>query len=211
MAGVPARGSRTRDTFGHARHVIGRVGAVELTVGLLGGGLVVLLVSALYGSAPRSTTDGRDERDVPQPAKEEVVTHVNEVGGFSFRPPEGWTVRDRGSVSELTSPDETVVVSFGAGRDGSMEDAAEALLNSIRDGYRDVRVGALERTHVGRRPAVVGAGSLVNAAGIRVRFLGLAIHVEGENRVIAVFASQPADPVQLLPEVERVIESFEAA
>jgi hypothetical protein len=187
------------------------VGAVEVTVGLLGGGLVVLLVSALYGSAPRSTTEGRNEPNVPEPLDEPAVTHVNEVGGYSFRPPDGWAVRDRGSASELTSPDGSVVVSFGSGRDGSLEDAGEALLDSIRNGYGDVRVGALERTHVGPRPAVVGTGSLVNAAGVRVRFLGLAIRVEGENRVIAVFVSQPAEPAEVLPEVERVIGSFEAA
>jgi hypothetical protein len=182
----------------------------EVAVGLLGGGLLVLLLSALYGSAPRSITEGRNERSAPDPLAESG-THVNELGGYAFRPPEGWTVRDRGSASELSSPDGVVVVSFGSGRQGSLWDAAEALLDSIRHGYREVRVGALEPTHVDRRPAVVGTGGLLNAAGVRVRFLGLAMRVAGENRVIAVFVSQPADPVEVLPVVERVIESFEAA
>jgi hypothetical protein len=178
----------------------------EVTVGLLGGGALILLLSALYGSAPRSTTEGRNELSAPDLA--EPGTHVNEVGGYSFKPPEGWTVRDRGSASELSSPDGVVVVSFGSGRQGSLWDAAEALLDSIRHGYREVRVGALEPTHVDRRPAVVGTGGLRNAAGIRVRFLGVAMRVAGENRVIAVFVSQPADPAEVLPVVERVIESF---
>ena len=210
MPEVAARGSSARETFGRARRGIGRVGVPEVTVGLLGGGLLVLLLSVIYGSAPRSTTEARNEPSAPDALAERGV-HVNEVGGYSFRPPEGWSVRDRGSASELSSPDGGVVVSFGSGRSGSLQEAAEALLDSIRHGYRDVRVRALEPSHVHRRPAVVGTGSLLNAAWVRVRFLGIALRVAGENRVIAVFVSQPADPAHVLPVVERVIESFEAA
>lgn len=211
MADVAARWSSARQTFGHARNAFGRVGAVEVTVGLLGAGLVVLLISTLYGSPPRSTTKRPTELSAATPPIEGSSTHVNELGGFSFEPPVGWTVRDRGSASELTSPDADVVMSFGSGREGSLQVAAQALLDSIRRGYLDVRTGTPEESHVGGRPAVVVSGDLLNASGVRVRFLGLALRVAGENRVIAVFASEPADPARILPAVEQVIDSFSAA
>jgi hypothetical protein len=180
-----------------------------LTVGLFGAGLAVLLIWILYGSSTHWTTERPSGISGSDPI-EGRGRHVNSPGGYSFDPPAGWAVLARGSASELISPDAGVVMSFGAGRPGALSDATSALLDSLRGEYSDVRVGAPERTRVDDRPAVAVTGDLRNDAGVRVRFLGIATRVAGENRVIAVFVSQPA-PVGVLRAVERVIGSFEAA
>jgi hypothetical protein len=178
------------------------------TVTLLGAGVMIGLVFMLSRSAVVPTIERPSRFHVDQ--TEAQGTHVNELGGYSFDPPSGWVVRDHGSVSELISPGAGVVVSFGVGQPGALPDAASGLLDSIRDEYQDVRVGAPARTQVDHRPAVAVAGDLRNDAGVRVRFFGIATRVAGETRVIAVFVSQPA-PAHVPPVVERVISSFEAA
>ena len=185
------------------------------TVTLLGAGVMIGLVFMLSRSAVVPTIERPsrfhvDQTEAPGTHVNDPGTHVNKLGGYSFDPPPGWVVRDHGSVSELISPGAGVVVSFGVGQPGALPDAASGLLDSIRDEYQDVRVGAPARTQIDHRPAVAAAGDLRNDGGVRVRFFGMATRVAGETRVIAVFVSQPA-PAHVPPVVERVISSFEAA
>jgi hypothetical protein len=209
MRAVAAGDRSDRADLAPGRDRVGRIGARGLTLGSFAAGVAVLLIALIYPSQPRSTerlsgvSSGAGSIDGPH-------MHVNSLGGFTFELPAGWVVRDLGSASELTSPDSGIVVSFGTGRPGPLPDAASALLDSIRGSYRDVHVRAPERAHVADRAAVVVAGDLRNDAGVLVRFLGIATRVAGTNRVIAVFVSQPA-PADLLPVVERVIETLEAA
>lgn len=205
LLGAPARGRG-------ARHPAPNASATpEVTVGLLGTGLTVLLIVALSGSSPTPVTNARpiESPDLLTPVEDPRV-HINAVGGYSFEPPAGWEVHDRGSASELISPDRGVVVSFGLGRPGTLSGAIGALLDSVRERYVDVRFGDVERTRVERRTAAVVVGSMVNAHGVRVRILGLAMRVGGVNRVIAVFVAQPADPAEVLPAVEQIVGSFRA-
>jgi hypothetical protein len=137
-------------------------------------------------------------------------THVNGLGGYSFEAPPGWEIRDRGSSSRLTSPDGDIVMSFGAGRPGSLEAAVQALSESIRQVYENVSLGsAPQATMIEGHPAVLTSGSLDNAAGVPVRFLAIAIRLGGENLLIGVFVSQPADAAEVLPAVDDVIGSLE--
>ncbi|HET9671924.1 MAG TPA: hypothetical protein VFQ40_03640, partial [Actinomycetota bacterium] len=55
------------------------------------------------------------------------------------------------------------------------------------------------------------SGILENAAGLPVRFLGLAIRLDGENRLVSVFVSQPADAAEVLPALDQVIGSLGSA
>lgn len=183
----------------------------EVTVGLLGVSLTVLLMAALSGSAPTPSTHARpvESPTVAAPTEEQRL-HINAVGGYSFEPPAGWAVHDRGSASELISPDGGVVVSFGLGRPGTLSGAIGALLDSVRGRYDDVRFGELERTHVDGHRAAVVSGGLLNEHGVRVRFLGLAMRVGGANRVMAVFVAQPADPAEVIPAIELLVGSFGA-
>jgi hypothetical protein len=207
MAHVAAGG---RNHGGRARIRSGRLGPVETLV-LIGASLAILVIAAIYSPGQRVGTG--QPSDIQIGADPDVVQglHVNQLGGYAFAPPPEWVVRDRGSASELISPEGDVVVSFGTGRPGSLRDAAQALLETIRDTYAGVRAGALQATEVGARPAFVASGGLTGPSGTRVRFLGMSIRIGGENRVIGVFVSQPADAAEVLPVVERVIGSFRAA
>lgn len=180
---------------------------------MVAAGLVLLLIAALWGPPTRPAPAGSASERVADPLGIQTgakTTHVNELGGYLIEVPAGWTVRDRRSASELISPDERFVMSFGSGPRGSLRDAARALLDSIRSGYRGVHAGLPEPTLLNGQRAVVISGRLRNAEGIRVRFIGLATRLGGENRVIGVFVSQPADPAEVLPVVEQVLGSFEA-
>jgi hypothetical protein len=181
---------------------------------LFGAGLIVVLLIAItmtfLPTQPPPSAAARSP-DVDDVVPIGPSTHVNALGGYSFEAPAGWMIQDRGSASRLTSPDQDVVVSFGAGRSGSLDDAVQALVESIRRVYANVNVGARQATEIGLRPAVMVSGSLENAAGVSVRFLGMAVRLGGQNRLIGVFVSQPADPAEVLPAVDDVIGSFEAA
>ena len=214
MLGLAARWERLRDARLPYAPPRRRRAATAYIVGLLiGGGLIAALLIAvtiafLPSQAPPSATAPSPNADV---ALLDPSMHVNELGGYSFAAPAGWVIEDRGSASRLTSPDEDVVMSFGAGRSGSLDDALQALMDSIRRVYANVNVGAPQATEIDRRPALMVSGSLENAADVQVRFLGIAIQLGGQNRLIGVFVSQPADPAEVLPAVEDVIGSFEAA
>jgi hypothetical protein len=99
---------------------------------------------------------------------------------------------------------------FGTGRPGALRIATEALIGSIRQRYLDVHTSEVASTLVYGRPAFFASGDLLNAQGVRVRFLGLAVRIGDDNRLISVFVSQPADPAEILPVVDHVVASFEA-
>lgn len=151
-------------------------------------------------SAPSSTGQG------PQSSR-----HTNEVGGYSFLRPAGWEVSERGTISELTGPDRDVIVSFGLGPDGSLQGASAAFTASIEEAYDEVEPEGPRREDFAGRPAVVVGGSAVNDAGVAVRFLAITISLERRNYAISVFVADTSDPVQVLPAVEDIVASFEAA
>jgi hypothetical protein len=211
MRDIAARASSARVDLGQTEpNRLGRVGAGDLTLSIFVIGLAALFIWILNVSPPGASVERAPGISAGADPIEGPRRHVNSLGGYSFDPPAGWAIRDHGSASELISPDAVVVVSFGAGRPGALPGAASALLRSIRGEYRDVRLDALDRTEVDHRPAVVASGDLRNDTGVRVRFLGIARRMAGENHVIAVFVSQPA-PADVLRVVERVIGSLEAA
>jgi hypothetical protein len=202
---------RPADAYASARRPFRLTGLVGIAGACLLG--LVVLVAVLSRSPPSGTGQVQEAPSVASPplGPPASPTHVNELGGYSFEPPAGWAVRDRGSASELTSPDGSVVITFGSGRQGSLGVTVDALLDSFRRIYADVQVEAVERTSIHRWSAVVASGELRNAADTRVRFIGIALRRAGVSRIVAVFVAQPVDPAEVLPVIDRVVGSFEAA
>jgi hypothetical protein len=188
--------------------------------------LLVVVPSALLSAvvtyvlfAPPSSW--RDARSMPRTIDSPTATplptptpsvargfHVNEAGGYAFRQPPGWTVDDRGSVSELVSPVGDLVISFGLGRPGTLEDAADQLVASIQRRYARVRVHDSTRSELAGEPARLVGGRFVNDAGKRVRFLGAAVRLADRNHVIGVFVADRALPRRVLPSVQEILGSL---
>jgi hypothetical protein len=139
------------------------------------------------------------------------MRHTNEVAGYSFLRPVGWEVSERGTVSELTGPDGDVIVSFGLGPDGSLEEASTEFATSVGDAYEEVQFQGPQREDIAGRPAIVVGGTAVNQAGVAVRFLAITVRTEGRNYAISVFVADVSDPVRVLPPIEDIVASFEPA
>jgi hypothetical protein len=207
-----------------------RLGEFLIALGVVG--VAVILSQALF--APPIPSGGRALR-TPSPSviapsvatpsvatpsvatpsvatpSDQTARHTNAAAGYSFRRPAGWVVSESGTVSELTGPDRDVTVSFGLGSDGGLARSALELTTSIQGAYEDVRVDDPQRETIAGRPAILVGGRAVNDAGVRVRFLAISLRIEDQNYAIAVFVSDASDPVTVLPAVEDVVSSFDAA
>jgi hypothetical protein len=196
-------------------------GEVLIVLGVAG--IAVLLSEALFIPEPpsarpsyRSTASPTvPTPSVPTPTTPtptpQSVRHTNAAAGYSFLRPAGWEVSESGTVSELTGPDQDVTVSFGLGADGGLRGSSADFAASIEDSYDDALLEApIWESIAGRRALLIG-GSAVNDEGTSLRFLAITLRVDDENYAIAVFVSDASDPVRVLPAVEEIVASFEAA
>ena len=135
------------------------------------------------------------------------VQHHSDSGGYRFSAPARWSAREAGSVSTVRSPGRDVVVSFGRAPDGSLAEASDALVDSIRDRYGIVRVVGIDRSSIGGLPGAVVAGSTRNRAGVAVRFAAVAVQGTEANFAIIVFTAEDAEP-GLRRITERILASF---
>jgi hypothetical protein len=202
-----------------------RPGRGEVLIVLAVAGIAVLLSEALFvpespsvrrsfGSTPSPTvpTASVPTPSVPTPSvPPQTVRYTNAAAGYSFLRPAGWEVSESGTVSELTGPDQDVTVSFGLGADGGLGESSADFAASIEDTYDDAELEAPSRESIAGRPAVLVGGSAVNDEGTGLRFLAITLRVDEENYAIAVFVSDASDPVRILPAVEEIVASFEAA
>lgn len=152
-------------------------------------------------------TGNGDEEPGP-PYRFATERHVNEEGGYSFRYPPGWTVEEEESVTRVSSPDEEVVVSFGHGAEGSLEEAETRFVTEVQSRYRNARLSAVQIEQIGGAPALSVAGTGRNTEGVRVRFLAITVRVEGQNYSIGVFAPARSDPEVVVPPTQEIVNSF---
>jgi hypothetical protein len=190
------RGARSRNS---------RSWDVLMIVGIAG--LAVLITESLF-APPRQGS--------PRPSSAPSPTvssgrHTNATAGYSFLRPAGWEVSESGTVSELTAPDQDVIVSFGLGPEGDLREASAQFTSSMEDAYDEVQLHEPRREEIAGRPAIVAGGSAVNEAAVPVRFLAISVWIEGEIYVISVFVADASDPVRVLPAVEDIIASFEVS
>lgn len=163
-------------------------------------GVVALLLAVGFGVTALVLQGGNavDTREV-----------VNTAGGYRFEAPEGWSTTQEGRTTTVTSPDNATVVTFGLGRAGSLPVAGTVFFQQVAGNYRDVKVLPPDAKQVGPLPALAYGGIGINAKDARVRFLAITVQNESTNYGITVFTAADSDPKTVLPQVNRLVDTFQ--
>ncbi|MGH3933759.1 MAG: hypothetical protein ACRDS1_02035 [Pseudonocardiaceae bacterium] len=135
---------------------------------------------------------------------------VNTAGGYRFEAPDGWVTTQEGRTTTVTSPDNSTVITVGLSRPGSLPVAATLFFQQVAGKYRDVKVIPPQGKHVGPLQALIYGGNGTNAKNTRVRFLAITIKNDPTNYGITVFTAAESDPKTVLPQVNRVVDTFRA-
>ena len=135
--------------------------------------------------------------------------HLNEMGGYLFSYPDSWELATAGDEARLASPDDEVIMTFGAGPSGSLEVASDRVIANVTSSHTDVDLvtAEIERTPQGFRSIVAG-GDALDTRGARVRFLVITIEGPDRNRAITVRFSPSANPLEASPTIQEIISSF---
>ncbi|MGH3815022.1 MAG: hypothetical protein ACRDUV_21690 [Pseudonocardiaceae bacterium] len=133
---------------------------------------------------------------------------VNTAGGYRFEAPEGWSTTQSGRTTTVTSPDNATVITLGLSRPGSLPVASTLFFQEVAGKYRDVKVLPPEGKHVGPLPALIYGGNGTNSKNVRVRFLAITVKNEPTNFGITVFTAAGSDPKAVLPQANRVVDTF---
>lgn len=135
---------------------------------------------------------------------------VNTAGGYRFQVPDGWSATQADRTTTVTSPDGTTVITLGLGRTGSLPVAGALFFQQVGGNYRDVQVFPPQAKDVGPLPALVYGGIGTNTQNTRVRFLAITIEHDPINYAVTVFTEAGSDPKVVLPQVNRVVDTFQA-
>lgn len=169
-------------------------------------GVVALLLAGGFGLFATLSRGGSNA------VAARVATHevVNIAGGYRFEAPDGWSTTQEDRTTTVTSPDRATVITLGLGRTGSLPVAGAVFFQQVGGNYRDVDVFPPEGKHVGSAPALVYGGTGTNAQNARVRFLAITIKNDPINFAITVFTEVGSDPKTVLPQANRVVDTFRA-
>ncbi|MFZ2117799.1 MAG: hypothetical protein WBR33_10015 [Pseudonocardiaceae bacterium] len=166
-------------------------------------GVVALLLAVTFGViawvSSGSVTGAVDTQEV-----------VNAAGQYRFEAPTGWSTSQQGRTTTVTSPDQTTVITLGAGRVGPLPVAGTLFFQQVAGNYHDVQVLPPEAKTVGAAQALIYGGVGSNAKNTQIRFLAITVQNDPTNYGIAVFTAADSDPQVVLPPVNRVVESFRA-
>jgi hypothetical protein len=159
---------------------------------------------------PRSS-DGEGAHVPPDPTVVELPgmrVYANRSGGYLLSYPPSWTLTERGSEADLTSPADRVVLSFGSAPDGSLKSASDWLVSQMTRPYRDVQIvtASRQRTEQGLRTLAVG-GLARDAEGAPTRFLAIAIDGSGGNKTISLRFSDKG-VVDQVSAIRAIISSY---
>jgi hypothetical protein len=162
-------------------------------------GVVALLLAVGFGvtALVLKGSNAADTREV-----------VNTAGGYRFEAPEGWSTTQEGRTTTVTSPDNATVITLGLGRAGSLPVAGTVFFQQVAGNYRDVKVLSPNAKQVGPLSALAYGGIGTNAKNARVRFLAITVQNGPTNYGITVFTAADSDPKTVLPQVNRVVDTF---
>lgn len=172
---------------------------------LLGWGLIALAAAVVVLATFLALRGEEEAERVYRFATEE---HTNAAAGYTFRHPPGWELIEQGSSTTLLAPDRSVSMTFGRGAGGTLDQAQARLVAQIQATYEDVSLGAVQVAAEEGPPTIVVAGQATNARGVRIRFLAATIQGPENNWAITAFIGAGADPEEVLPTMQEVIDSF---
>jgi hypothetical protein len=135
---------------------------------------------------------------------------VNTAGQYRFHAPTGWTTTQQGRTTTVTSPDHATVITLGVGRIGPIPVAGTLFFQEVAGHYKNVQILPPEAKQVGPRTAMIYGGVGNNAQNTSIRFLAITVENKPANYAIAVFTAADSDPKAVLPEVNRLVDSFRA-
>lgn len=162
--------------------------------------VVALVLAALSGMAAYLLKD-----TVTPTSTNEVV---NTAGGYEIDVPDGWTSTQDGRTTKVKSPDGETLITFGLGRTGPLPVAATLFFQQVGGGYENVQIFPPEGKKIHGKQALVYGGIGTNNKKLKVRFLTITVENAPTNYGITVFTAAGSDPQKVLPEVNRVVESF---
>lgn len=162
--------------------------------------VVALLLAAVFGMAAWLWKD-----NAATISTEQVV---NKTGGYSIAVPDGWTSSQDGRTTTVRSPEKDTLITFGLGRTGPMPVAATLFFQQVGGAYKDVQVFPPEGKKIRGVPALVYGGVGTNDKNTKIRFLAITVQNSPTNYGITVFTQAGSDPKEVLPEVNRVVDSF---
>ncbi|MGH3870897.1 MAG: hypothetical protein ACRDSR_05160 [Pseudonocardiaceae bacterium] len=163
-------------------------------------GVVALLLAGVLGVITLVVSEGGNPVDTRQV--------VNTAGGYRFELPDGWSTTQSGRTTTVTSPDSATVITLGLSRPGSLPVAGTLFFQEVAGKYRDVKVLPPEAKEVGSLPSLIYGGNGTNAKNIRVRFLAITVKHDPTNYGITVFTAADSDPKLVVPQVNRVVDTF---
>jgi hypothetical protein len=133
---------------------------------------------------------------------------VNTAGKYSFEAPTGWSSTQQGRTTTVTSSDKSTVITLGVGRIGPLPVAGTLFFQQVAGNYKNVQVIPPEAKEIGSRPALIYGGVGNNAQNTSIRFLAITVQNNPSNYAIAVFTAVGSDPKVVLPQVNRVVDTF---
>lgn len=118
--------------------------------------------------------------------------HVNASGGYVFSYPPSWTVRETGTLTELSSADEQIAISFGLGPSGGIEPAYQDFVSLIDETYKGASVRLVRGDLVEDSLRVKVIGKATTQAGFPIWFTGRVIAPRGAQ-TLATLAAGPLE------------------
>lgn len=173
--------------------------------GLVALGVVALLVAGLLGYVTLRDSGGTSDQAA---AAVDTRAFVSQAGGFSLRVPADLKVAQSGSTARFTSADKDLVVSAGPIASGPLQSATVTFLDTVRQGYPDVKWLGSHKERVDGRPALDTYGQVRNAKGVPLRFVVVTIAARPRNFAVTAFTAHDSDPAVVLPRVDAIVNSF---
>lgn len=153
-------------------------------------------------------TDAGTSSSLPADAGIQTARYVNEEGGYAFRHPADWNVKQLGPRTEVSDPSGDVSLWMDITADGEGDQVLEEQLPSLTANWSLVQLESPIRRRVGKRPAF-SVGGTGKDAGRLIRFLAIVVDEGDQNYMIFVSVPQVRDPVTVTPQIEGTVSSFE--
>jgi hypothetical protein len=175
---------------------------IAVVLAVLAAGAVLVLPDVLEDEPTITGGTGEDET-------ESSDHFVNDSGGYQFDYPPQWRVASRGSVTDVESPDDEAIVSFGIAPEGDLLVASDRLLELLRDSYQGFELQDEDVRSFGSDLGMVRNGTASNGTE-PLRFRTVIIKTSEGNYAITSFATKN-EGVRYMSDIERIMESFDIA